>query len=148
MKRVLRFIIFFALAFSLVSCESGKSSLDALTELKYIGKISGNIYFSGADEGSEHYIDPDLMSMLFFEDTPPGNFAVILSPSVDYPYEVMLVIPEAGEDVVSLADTLRRRLVLLTGDSEASPIVTAQFLAYSTRELNIDLRRTLEKIIT
>ena len=147
MKRLFCLLIFLALLLSLVSCEGEKSSLDGITELKYIGKISGNVYFSGAEEGSENYIDADLMAMLFFEDTPPKNFAVILSPSVDYPYEVMLVIPEDGEDVVSLADTLRRRLVLLTGDSEASPIVTAQFLAYSTRELDIDLRRTLEKIM-
>ena len=148
MKRFLCLSIFLALLLSIVSCERGKSSLDGITELKYIGKISGNVYFSGAEEGSENYIDADLMAMLFFEDTPPKNFAVILSPSVDYPYEVMLVIPEVGEDVVTLADTLRRRLVLLTGDSAAKPVVTAEFLAYSTVELDIDLRRTLEKILT
>ena len=133
---------------SLVSCGSARSSLDVITEVKMIGKISGNIYFSKAAEESDYYIDRDLMSMLFFEDTPPKNFAVILSPSIDYPNEVMLVIPEDGEDVIALADTLRRRLIILTGNSDASPIVTAEYLAYSTAELNIDLRRTLEKIMT
>ena len=133
---------------SLVSCGSARSSLDVITEVKMIGKISGNIYFSKATEESDYYIDRDLMSMLFFEDIPPKNFAVILSPSIDYPNEVMLVIPEDGEDVIALADTLRRRLIILTGNSDASPIVTAEYLAYSTAELNIDLRRTLEKIMT
>ena len=141
-------MLFFTLFSTLVSCESAISSLEVLREVKFIGKISGNIYFSGAAEGDDEYIDSDLMSMLFFEDKPPKNFAVILSPSVDYPYEVMLVIPDEGEDVVTLADTLRRRLVLLTDDGKARPIVTAEYLAYSTAELNIDLRRTLEKIMT
>ena len=148
MKRFLCFVIFLSLLPLLFSCESEKSSLDAMLELKFMGKISGNVYFSGAAEGDDYYIDSDLMGLLFFEDIPPKNFAVILSPSVDYPYEVMLVVPEAEEDVVSLADMLRRRLVLLTGDSEARPIVTGEFIAYSTKELSIDLRRTLEKIMT
>ena len=119
-----------------------------MTELKYIAKISGNIYFSGAGEESEHYIDKDLSEMLFFEDDPPKNFAVILSPSIDRPYEIMLALPEHGEEILTLADTLRRRLVLLTGDSDAIPVVTAEFVVYSTKELDIDLRRTLEKIMT
>ena len=148
MKRSLCFMLLLTVIISLVSCGSARSSLDVITEVKMIGKISGNIYFSKATEESDYYIDRDLMSMLFFEDTPPKNFAVILSPSIDYPNEVMLVIPEDGEDVIALADTLRRRLVLLTGDSDATPIVTAEYLAYSTAELNIDLRRTIEKIMT
>ena len=148
MKRFLCLVLLFALALALASCEGARSSLEVMREVKFIGKISGNIYFSGACEGDDEYIDPDLMGMLFFEDTPPKNFAVILSPSVDYPYEVMLVIPDDGEDVVTLADTLRRRLVLLTDDGKARPIVTAEYLAYSTAELNIDLRQTLEKIMT
>ena len=148
MKRSLCFMLLLTVIISLVSCGSARSSLDVITEVKIIGKISGNIYFSKASEESDYYIDRDLMSMLFFEDTPPKNFAVILSPSIDYPNEVMLVIPEDGEDVIALADTLRRRLIILTGNSDASPIVTAEYLAYSTAELNIDLRRTLEKIMT
>lgn len=148
MKRSLCFMLLLTIITSLISCGSARSSLDVITEVKMIGKISGNIYFSKAPEESDYYIDRDLMSMLFFEDTPPKNFAVILSPSIDYPHEVMLVIPEDGEDVIALADTLRRRLVLLTGDSDATPIVTAEYLAYSTAELNIDLRKSLEKIMT
>ena len=148
MKRFFCIIVFLAQLLALFSCESKKTSLDAILELKYIGKISGNVYFSGASEEEDGYIDSDLMKMLFFEETPPKNFALILSPSVDFPYEVMLVIPDASEDVISLADTLRRRLVLLTADSGASPIVTAEFIAYSTKELSLDLRDTLEKIMT
>ncbi|MBQ7356271.1 MAG: hypothetical protein IJW66_02610 [Clostridia bacterium] len=148
MKRILCLFLFWVTLFFLVSCESQKTALDAILELKYIGKISGNIYYSGAIEGDEYYIDGDMRAMLFFEDTPPRHFALILSQSVDFPYEVMLIIPERDEDIIALSDLARRRLVLLTGDGEAEPIVTAEFIAYSTKELNIDLRRALEKIIT
>jgi hypothetical protein len=148
MKRILLFLPSLLLFISLISCECAKTSLDAILELKYIAKIQGDVYFSGAAEEDEHYIDADMRRSLFPEDTPPKNFALILSPSVDYPYEIMLIIPSRGEDISALSDVARRRLLLLSGGVSSEPVVTGEFIAYSTRELDIDLRRTLMKIIT
>ena len=148
MRKIACFTLVILLFASLFSCQSEVSALDVAMTLKYMGKISGNVYFSGAEEGSDHYIDSDMMKSLFSEDEPPENFAVILSSGIDLPYEIMIIIPQRGEDVIELADVAERRLVLLTGDGGAAPVVTGNFIAYSTVALDIDLEKTLRKIIT
>jgi hypothetical protein len=148
MRKILCFVIIFALLFSLASCSEVPSSLEVMLDLKYIGKISGEVYSSLAAEGDEHYIDSDLENMLFFGERAPENYAVILSPFIDLPHEVLLIIPMQGEDEGALYDLARRRLALLLSSPDARPEMTGDFIAYSTLDIKLDLVDTVEKIIS
>ena len=86
--------------------------------------------------------------MLFFGERAPENYALILSPVIDRPCEVLLIIPMPGEDSDELYDKARRRLSLLLGTDDSKPEMTADFIAYSTFDMKIDLKDTVEKIIS
>ena len=147
MRKLWLIVLFVCVSVGFSSCGSTPSSLDAVLDLKYAHRISGRVYSSQSAEGGEYYIDDDMERMLFGTATAPKNYSLILSPNIDYPYELMLIIPEADEDASELSDLARLRLVLLSGDSSAEPAVTGEFIVYSTAELDFDIVKALRKII-
>ena len=149
MRKILCFLLFFALLFSAFSCDNATPDARMIMKnLKYVAKIDGHIYSSAADEGEEGYIDGDLENMLFFGEAAPQCYALILSPFIDYHHEVLLIIPTPYEDSDRLFDLARRRLCLILQDSDAQPEYGAEFIVYSTLPQDLDIRREVEKIIS
>ena len=121
------------------------------------------VYYSGADEDSGHYLDPEHRAALYGEAVDPDalceDYAILIGQS-DLPYEIHILHARATSGVPELLDALRRRKDLLqqrknlsyrqeaeTVLSQASAYANGRYLFLLVTGDNDEIRRLISKRI-
>lgn len=118
MKRFLALLLLGSLLV-MSSCSRSACAEDILTAVCREYPLDATVYSSHKREGEDGFIDGEMLVTLYGTDEGlTGEFALVLYGKVDTVREIGVFITEKGDDIIGIAELLRRRIDFLSSASD------------------------------